>query len=90
MLEVYKSDPLSSFGLIGSNSEGEQESETKRYKVYSTILATYFGNDLFEHIASHEKSAYMLIRKTELEKDPDLAHKLESMFEAYYPYFSDN
>ena len=90
MLQVYKEDPLSSFGLIGSNSDGEQESETKRYRVYSTILATYFGNDEFEHISSREKSAYMLIRKTELEKDAELVHKLELMFVRYYPYFSDN
>jgi hypothetical protein len=87
MLEIYKADNKASFGFIGSNMPNESENETKRFRVYKRIMATYFSYANFEHIEIKEKSAYMIICRAELEKDRNLIHKIEKFFSDNYDYF---
>lgn len=43
MLSIYKEDTMASFGFIGANGLNENSTNcTKRYRVYSKIMATYF------------------------------------------------
>jgi hypothetical protein len=87
MLEIKKSNLKASFGFIGSNLITESENETKRFRVYKKIMATYFSYTNFEHIEIKEKSVYMMICRTELDKDENLIRKIENFFSDNYAYF---
>ena len=60
---------------------------TKRFRVYSAFMATYFSEILFEHYLMMDKSAYLLVRRTELEKSPDLLSLLSRKFNQMYDLF---
>ena len=87
MHEIAKSNAQSSFGFIGANMQDESSFMTKRFRVYSLFMATYFTETLFEHYVMMEKSAYLLVRKTELQKDPNLLAMLSLKFNQMYDYF---
>ena len=87
MLDIARKDPRSSFGFIGANTEGESTIFTKRFKVYSRIVATYFTKEVFEHKMIIEKSAYMLVRRSELEANPGLVDELNQKFKILYDFF---
>lgn len=87
MQELAGRDSKSSFGFIGANMKGESVSNTKRYTFYCDMMATYFSEDIFEHYGNDEKSAYMLIRKSELEANPKLLDNLQSAFTEMYDFF---
>ena len=88
MLSIYKEDTMASFGFIGANGLNENSTNcTKRYRVYSKIMATYFSSERFYHKENKKKSAYMLINKKSLHKDENLISKIESFFMEQYDYF---
>lgn len=91
MLEINKKYPCSSFGFIGSNTISPKKNETKtntqRYRIYKRIIVTYFSEIHFKHVTNIDKSTYMLIRKSEIDKQPDLISRLELMFADNYSYF---
>ena len=67
--------------------QDESSFMTKCFRVYSLFMATYFTETLFEHYVMMEKSAYLLVRKTELQKDPNLLAMLSLKFNQMYDYF---
>lgn len=83
LMELAELYPNSSFGFIGANLIGENEQETKRFRVYRRILTTYFSEEHFLHYQIVEKSAYALVRKSVLEKRPNVIMEIST-------YFSDN
>ncbi|HBX44580.1 MAG TPA: hypothetical protein DEG28_01635 [Porphyromonadaceae bacterium] len=99
MLDINAKDNCSSFGFIGSNTifsiefddshqehfkpVDEPKCKTKRYRVYKRIMLTFFKGTTFEHIYNEETSAYMMVRRTELEKNSNLINEIAA-------YFSDN
>ena len=87
MLSVYDQNCMASFGFIGSNSDGESVSNTKRYRVYSKIIATYFSDKLFMHIENIDKSVYMLVNRQQLALNPTLVEDIEVSFMQMYDYF---
>lgn len=87
MQEISNHDPESSFGFIGANMECETVANTKRYTFYSNMMATYFSRNIFRHYKNDDKSAYMLIRKSQLEIIPDLLDKLQLAFTEMYDFF---
>jgi hypothetical protein len=87
MLSIYESNKSASFGFIGANGNDEDVCCTKRYRVYSRIIATYFSDIYFVHKENIEKSAYMLINRKELENDPNLISQIENFFITQYEYF---
>jgi hypothetical protein len=87
MLGIYNSNHKASFGFIGSCLPDENEYETKRFRVYKKIMATYFSSNHFQHVELKEKSAYMLICKTELRKNLDLIKLISEFFSDNYEYF---
>lgn len=87
MLSVYKSNPNASFGFIGANCLEEQVSCTKRYRVYSKMIATYFSDKYFYHKENVDKSAYMLINNIELKNNPSIVNEIEAFFIDQYEYF---
>ncbi len=46
-------------------------------------MLTFFKGTTFEHIYNEETSAYMMVRRTELEKNSNLINEIAA-------YFSDN
>lgn len=87
MLSIYQADKRASFGFIGANSFNEGISCTKRYRVYSRIIATYFSDEYFYHKENVEKSAYMLVNNIALKENPSLVEQIESFFIDQYEYF---
>lgn len=85
MALIAKKNELSSFGFIGANMAGESVENTKRYRIYSRLAATYVSEELFEHHINVRKSAYILVRKKTLEKDPDLIDVVNRKFIEMYP-----
>lgn len=86
LTEIFNDDPMSSFAFIASESRDEEKNNTKRYRVYKTIVTTKFGISTFDHFYYEEKSAYLLLRKTELIKNPDLLKNIEEEFEKIYDF----
>ena len=72
---------------IGANGFNEDTKCTKRYRVYSRIVATYFSDRVFYHKENIEKSAYMLINNIALKENPDLIQQIENFFINQYDYF---
>jgi hypothetical protein len=87
MCEIGKKNPHASFGFIGANMHDESTYSTKRFRIYSTMMATYFAKNVFSHYVLIDKSAYLLIRKAELELHPELLTKLNVKFKQMYNYF---
>ena len=89
MLSIYKNDKMASFGFIGASSINEDSTYcTKRYRVYSKIVATYFSDENFYHKENKNKSAYMLINNKTLANNPKLIEDIESFFIEQYDYFN--
>ena len=86
MLSIYDKNKNASFGFVGANRIGESIKETKRYKVYSTIIATYFSDQLFYHKENKDKSAYLLINNNSLSKNPSLIRDIEEFFINQYNF----
>ncbi|MCD8182780.1 MAG: hypothetical protein LUE99_06500 [Bacteroides sp.] len=87
MLDIYQNNERASFGFVGANGFNEDVSCTKRYRVYSRIIATYFSDEHFYHKENIEKSAYMLINNISLNENPNLVEQIESFFIDQYEYF---
>lgn len=87
MREIGNFNPHSSFGFIGANMKSETPYFTKRFRVYSRMMATYFSEDVFEHYMLISKSAYLMIRKSELERQPELPEIFTARFKKCYDYF---
>ena len=83
LLTIAETDKRASFGFIGANMIGEGNEETKRFRVYRRIITSYFSQEQFAHYQITEQSAYAMVRKTELEKNPQLMEQISV-------YFSDN
>ncbi len=66
MKHYFETDSKSSFAFIGSNNIGESTKCTKRFRFYRTMMNTYFGRQTFEHWADENNSAYLMLRKTEI------------------------
>jgi hypothetical protein len=91
MLEINDKYKTSSFGFIGSHTESakkhESKENTQRYRIYKRIMVTRFSEQHFKHVTNVNKSTYMLIRRSELERMPDLVERLETLFTDNYVYF---
>jgi len=66
-MDVYKKNPLASFGFVGSHTIDKKRSfiesttETKRFRVYKTAVLSYFGEETFSHFYNPEHSTYLAI-----------------------------
>lgn len=87
MQDIANENPHSSFGFIGANMQNESVYYTKRFRVYSRIMSTYFGSEVFEHFMILKKSTYLMVRKSELKLHPNLMEKLNTNFKLLYDYF---
>lgn len=82
MKEMYNNNPYASFGFIGSNSKGESKENTKRFKIYSSVVQQLISPVIFYHRKSLKNSAYLLINKNNPE--PELFLKVNEMFDRIY------
>jgi len=72
MLNLYHTDPMASFGFVGSHSINkmhngqfveEEKGNTQRFRIYQTLMFNFFGTSTFEHTRSVKHSAYLLINR---------------------------
>lgn len=61
---------------------------TKRFRIYSMIMTTFFSIDSFRHMILENKNAYALLRASEMEKDNHLPEKINTYFSDNYEYFT--
>lgn len=87
MLEIAAINPHASFGFIGAATEAESEVNTKRFRFYKRLMATYFSKAEFRHFGDVEKSTYILVRHKELEMHPTLIEDIQDGFKATFDYF---
>lgn len=100
--DIYAKDPLSSFGFIGSNTthylengnikkldeiKTEDKNNTRRYRIYKRIMLTFFSPDQFEHIYNEEFSSYVIIRKRQIESNPNIIDDISTYFSENYTNF---
>lgn len=64
----------------------EPENNTKRYLRYKRFITTFISDELFVHKQLAEKSAYLLLRRTELESNPNLESNINIYFSDYFDY----
>ena len=84
MKHYYETDVHSSFAFIGANNMGEDKACTKRFRFYRTIVNTYFGTKTVEHHTDERNSAYLMLRKTELDKNTFSIKDIENFFRDIY------
>jgi len=92
MLDFYNSDSGASFGFIGSNSSNkrrrgllvtEAKDNTQRFRIYQTVMFSFFGSETFEHSRNIKHSAYLLINRRNAEIE-DFRIRSEKMFKELY------
>lgn len=84
MRYYYQLDGKSSFAFIGAHNAGENTVCTKRFRFYRAMVNTYFGMQTFEHHTDEEISAYLLIRKSELDNGYINIDDIEEFFKKIY------
>ena len=71
------------FGEFERKNIVEPEYNTKRYNRYKRILITFISEKDFVHVQNKDKSAYLLLRRSQLEQNPNLENDIML-------YFADN
>lgn len=88
MLSIYEEDPKASFGFIGSNGIDEDTyCCTKRYRIYTKLMARYFSNEKFKHLENKGKSTYIMLNKAALQQNPNMIDDMREFFSRNYDYF---
>jgi len=66
-MDIYKKNPLASFGFVGSHTIDKNKSiieplaETKRFRIYKQAVINYFGTETFTHFSDPHNSVYLAI-----------------------------
>jgi len=82
MISFYKNNDKASFGFIGAQFVGdEDQSNTKRFRVYRRVMENLFSPVKFSHYSIPEKSAYLLLNKLNTSVTLE---EIERMFNNYY------
>jgi hypothetical protein len=84
MWKFHKTNPYRSFGFIGMNSEGENTDTTKRFRIYSKVMARKFSPVEFKHLIYPRKSAYLMLNIHAAETNPKLLNSIEVFFDKHY------
>lgn len=75
LIDVFRQDSKASFAFIGSPSPKEIDREkknprqkkencTQRFRIYSTLMSTFFSETYFEHRSSSRNSLYLMRNKS--------------------------
>lgn len=88
MIDIWQNNDIASFGFVGASGMDEDSpGNTKRYRVYARMVATYFSSRYYLHKEDVDKSTYLLVNRKKLEQKPDLMECVERMFANRYYYF---
>lgn len=84
MKHYHDTDERSSFAFVGANSEGEGVECTKRFRFYRRMMNTYFGRKTFEHLVDEKNSAYLMLRRCEVQRNNLSVKEVEDFFKHIY------
>lgn len=90
MLNLLAKNPYLSFGFMGAALPGEDQANTKRFRIYQQIMYRHFSNNDFEHLMKAEKSLYLLINRdyaTDSQKMADVLAAFKKSFPDDFPDF---
>lgn len=88
LVELANKIPDSSFGFIGAGMVGDDDLiNTKRFRVYKKFTSTFISEDLFEHRFNVVKSTYLLLRRSSIQKNPNMPQDLYEKFSQMYSHF---
>ena len=82
MQDIVKGNPFASFIFIGSHLPGEEESNTKRFRLYTNIVEQLVSPILFEQRKSVNKSACLMLNRDN--QETDLLNKIDKMFREFH------
>lgn len=82
MKEIVKGNPYASFIFIGSPLPQEVEANTKRFRLYTSIVEQLISPILFEQRKFIDKSVVLMLNRDNSEDD--LLIKIEKMFSEFY------
>ena len=90
--EYVQSYNQHSFGVIGARTKkkvkkeyvyAENAEKTKRFNVYKRLFINFVSEKNFEHFEIIEKSIYIVIRKSEMTKNPKLLDEITDYYKDY-------
>ncbi len=82
MIELLKDNPFASFAFVGSPLLNEEQSNTKRFKLYAKVVGNLVGPIFFEQHFDESKSAYILLNKNN--EDKFILDKIQALFSSIY------
>ena len=84
MLYAIRRDPLASVGFIGTAKPGEEKARTQRYRIYTRMMNDFFPQAEWHHEDFGGESAYLLLNRRALAREPDLLRHAAAMFDTLY------
>jgi hypothetical protein len=90
MMHFYDQNPYRSFSFIGMSSEEEQndptkgKNSTKRFRLYSKIVAYLISDKKFHHYKYAKSSAYLLLNRDYAATQPNFLEQVETFFLKHY------
>jgi hypothetical protein len=85
MLEILRKYPNASFGFLGARLVNEHSADnTKRFRLYSIVMASVFSPVNFEHHQYTKESCYLMLSKKMQAILPDLKKQIEDLFLSMY------
>lgn len=82
MMKFLNGNMFASFIFVGSQCEGEEKNNTKRFKVYSKAVENLIGVLTFEHWPAPSYSAYLLLNRSN--QHPNVVNNIEALFNDLY------
>jgi len=85
MIDMLKKNPYASFGFIGAADNGENKVNTKRFRIYSKVMARLFAPTNFTHYHLVNQSAYFMLSKNTSDQQ-DVLDALDLIFRELLSY----
>lgn len=86
--EFIKKNDRYSISFVGSNKIGESIANTKRFRLYSRIMATVINPEKYLHMADEDSSAYLVVPMAVYNETPEEIEAIQEMYKDYR--FVDN
>lgn len=82
---IDRRNPWASFIFIGEQSQTEDSKKnTKRFRIYKSIMENFFKPVDFDHYYREESSVYIILNKLKIEHDANVLQHIEKMVLEHY------
>ncbi len=82
---IERRNPWASFIFIGAQLKVEDsQKNTKRFRVYKSVMENFFKPIDFDHYYKEENSIYIILNKLKIENDANILQHIEKIALKYY------